>query len=127
MNKIILGIIVVVLIAIGGYFLLQSEPQQQSEPEPQPQVKEFNIVARRFAFDPDTITVNKGDTVKLNITSTDTTHGLAISEFGVNAILPPGETKTIEFVASQSGSYTMFCSVACGSGHFDMKGTLIVK
>ncbi|MDA2936398.1 cupredoxin domain-containing protein [Patescibacteria group bacterium AH-259-L05] len=195
MNKIILVIIVVVLIAIGGYFVLQSEPatpesavpapgaedvpemivspqtQQETEqllepeatlepepestlqpelapepqsespfepvvepqpgpeaePEPQPQVKEFDITARRFMFEPNTITVNKGDTVKLNITSTDVTHGFAISEFGVNAILPRGGIKTVEFVASESGSYTMFCSVACGSGHFDMKGTLVVK
>lgn len=97
------------------------------EPEPKPEIKEFTIVARQFVFEPDTITVNTGDTVKLTINSVDVTHGFAISEFGVNVILPRGKTKTVEFVASLAGTYRMFCSVQCGSGHSSMKGTLIVQ
>ena len=68
-----------------------------------------------------------GDTVKLTINSIDVTHGFAISEFGVNVTLPRGKTKTVEFVASLAGTYKMFCSVVCGSGHSSMKGTLIVQ
>jgi len=94
---------------------------------PTSQTKEFTIVARRFVFEPDTITVNAGDTVKLTINSVDVTHGFAISEFGVNATLFPGQTKTVEFVASRSGTYRMFCSIVCGSGHSSMKGTLVVQ
>ena len=105
------------------------EPTPEPEPPPpsQPQVKEFTVTARQFTFEPNTITVKKGDTVRLHVTSVDVTHGIAISQFGVNALLPPGQTKTVEFVASKSGTYQIFCSLFCGSGHLSMKGTLIVE
>ena len=96
-------------------------------PVPTPPIKEFTITARQFAFEPDTITVNVGDTVRLTVKSLDVTHGLAISEFAVNTTLSPNSTKTVEFVASKAGTFQMFCSIYCGSGHSDMKGTLVVK
>lgn len=101
--------------------------ESEVQPELETQLREFDIIARRFEFEPSTIMVNQGDTVKLNITSIDTVHGLAISEFGVNVTLPVGQTKTIEFVADKTGSFTMYCSVYCGSDHLNMKGTLMVK
>jgi nitrosocyanin len=90
-------------------------------------IKEFSMIAKRWDFEPATITVNEGDTVRLNIESTDATHGFALFEFGVNQRLNPGKKETVEFVADKAGEYTFFCSVPCGSGHKDMKGTLIVN
>lgn len=90
-------------------------------------VKEFTITASQFAFDPATITVQEGDAVRFIVTSTDVDHGLTIAQFGVGETIPAGETKTIEFIADTAGTYTMFCSVFCGSGHGDMTGTLIVE
>lgn len=90
-------------------------------------VQEFDIEAKQFEFVPSTITVNAGDTVRLNVTSTDVDHGIAISEFGVSETLSPGETTTVEFVADTAGTYSMVCSVFCGSGHGSMTGTLIVE
>ena len=91
------------------------------------ETKEFNIVARQWNFNPDTITVNEGDIVVLNIESIDVTHGFAISAFGINERLSPGNTVRIEFVADRKGSFSFFCSVQCGSGHTRMRGTLIVE
>jgi len=90
-------------------------------------VKEFTMTANNYQFSPSTITVNKGDTVRLKITSLDKTHGIAISEYGINEVLPPNKEVTVEFVADKSGSFTYFCSVPCGPGHADMKGTLVVN
>ena len=73
------------------------------------------------------IKVNEGDTVKLTITSIDVAHGFAITAFGVNSRLNPGQTTTVEFVADKKGTFTFFCSVKCGTGHPGMKGTLIVE
>ena len=92
------------------------------------EVMEFTMTAQKFSFDPATITVNEGDTVRLIVTSMDVSNGFAIPEFGFNSgTIEPGETKTVEFVASKKGTYTFFCSVFCGTGHKSMKGTLIVK
>ncbi|MDP3970186.1 MAG: cupredoxin domain-containing protein [bacterium] len=90
-------------------------------------VKEFNIVATQYNYEPSTITVNEGDTVIINFTSTDVEHGISISEFGVSEVVSPGEITKIEFIADKSGTYTMSCNVYCGSGHSSMEGTLIVE
>jgi cytochrome c oxidase subunit 2 len=91
------------------------------------QVKTFNVTAKQWEFSPETITVNKDDRVVLNITSEDVTHGFAIPQFDINEQLEAGKTTRIEFVADKTGTYTFFCSVFCGSGHPQMRGTLIVK
>ena len=90
-------------------------------------VKEFKITAKQFAFEPSTIEVNKGDKVRLIVTSTDVPHGIAIKEYGINERLDVGKPVTIEFTADKQGSFTAFCSVFCGSGHGNMKGKIIVK
>ena len=90
-------------------------------------MKEFSITAKQFEFIPSTITVNTGDTVRLSVTSIDVAHGFSISQFKVSEVLAINETKVIEFVADKAGTYSMFCSVFCGSGHGQMRGTLIVN
>lgn len=89
-------------------------------------VKEFKITAKQFAFEPATIEVNKGDKVRLIVTSVDVPHGIAIPEYGINERLDPGKPKTIDFTADKQGTFTAFCSVFCGSGHSAMKGKVIV-
>ena len=90
-------------------------------------IKEFDMTPKQFEFIPSTITVNKGDKVRLNVKSIDGAHGFAISEFGINENLKPGVTKTIEFIADKTGEFAFFCSVYCGAGHSGMNGKLIVK
>lgn len=90
-------------------------------------IKEFSIIAKDFEFTPSTITVNKGDTIKLNIRSEDTVHGISIPDFNVNKDIPAMEEVSVEFVADKSGTFPFKCSVYCGSGHKDMKGTLVVN
>ena len=91
------------------------------------EVKEFTMTAKQWEFNPSTITVNKGDRVKLNIKSLDVNHGFAISDFNVNSRLEPGKETVVEFVADKTGTFTFFCSVQCGEGHGGMKGKLIVN
>lgn len=92
-------------------------------------VKEFNVEAKKFKFDPSTITVKQGDTVKLHVSvpADDTAHGLAIKEFDVNANLEPGKTTTVEFTADKAGTFPFFCAVYCGEGHSNMRGKLVVE
>lgn len=90
-------------------------------------LKEVKMTAKQFSFSPTEIRVKKGERVRLVVTNEDVSHGIAIPAFNVNLQLNPGETGTAEFVADKSGSYPFFCNVFCGSGHRDMKGTLIVE
>lgn len=91
------------------------------------ETKEFDLIAKQWAFEPSTIEVNKGDTVKLNIKSIDVRHGFKLPDFRINEALEPGKIVNIEFVADKTGTFTFSCSVFCGSGHKDMTGQLIVK
>ncbi len=104
-----------------------AEPDPEIPAEPVPEVKEFRVEAFRFGFEPSRIEVDRGDTVRITAVSTDVTHGLAISGYGVKLRLEPGVEQVAEFVADTPGEFTFYCSVPCGSGHSTMRGTFIVK
>ena len=84
-------------------------------------VKEFNIKAFKWGYDPDVITIKKGDKVKLIINNTDFEHGLRIPDLGVSG------KDIIEFTADEVGEFDWFCTSFCGSGHSDMGGKFIVE
>lgn len=104
-----------------------SEPTQEENQNQPGVVKQFDITAKKWSFSPDTIKVNKGDTVSLHIKSIDVDHGIQITEFGVSQMLAPGKTEVVEFVADKTGTFSFFCNVFCGHGHGTMSGTLIVQ
>ncbi len=91
------------------------------------EIKEFSLIAKNWSFEPSSITVNKGDLVKLKITSIDIKYGFYLPQFNVKSDLYPEEETIVEFTATKVGSFPFSCSVYCGSGHNNMKGVLIVK
>jgi len=103
----------------------QQAPPAESEP------KVFEVVARRFDFEPATIEVTEGDRVRLVVRSADGPHGVEIKAFKVKKAVPrakPGDSPIIiEFVAATAGEFPILCSEYCGNGHKDMTGTLVVK
>ena len=104
------------------------QPTTQPAPQPETQeVKEINVVAKQFSFEPDPIIVNKGDKVKLMITTQDVEHSFTVPEYGINKKIVPGETAIVEFTADKVGEFEVSCAVFCGSGHNHMKGKLIVN
>ena len=105
----------------------QENTQAPAETTGSGSFKEFKITAKQFSFEPSTIEVNKGDKVRLIVTSMDVPHGISIKEYGINERLDVGKPVAIEFTADKEGTFTAFCSVFCGSGHSGMKGKLVVK
>src|SRR3989344_9179716 len=63
---------------------VQTTPVEQPTAEVPSTVKEFRITAKQFEFDPPAIEVNKGDKVRLIITSADVPHGFSIPEYKIN-------------------------------------------
>lgn len=114
----------IIALSVGPAAAFAQEP-----PAPEPKV--FEVVARRFAFEPTTIEVIEGDRVRLLVRSADGPHGVEIKAFKVKKAVPrakPGDSPvTIEFVATAAGEYPILCSEYCGSGHKDMTGTLVVR
>jgi heme/copper-type cytochrome/quinol oxidase subunit 2 len=91
------------------------------------EVKTIDVIASRFQFEPATISVAQGDSVRLRLHSADRTHAFAIKAFRVKALIPKvGEAVTVEFVADQAGTFDFTCAEYCGTGHGGMKGRLVV-
>jgi cytochrome c oxidase subunit II len=87
----------------------------------------IKMTAEKYHFTPETINVNLGDTVVLEVTAIDTEHGFGLSAFNIDKDLLPGQTVRIEFVADKKGEFTFKCTHFCGWGHFWMDGKLIVS
>ena len=90
-------------------------------------VREFKVSARKYEFSPATITVKRGDRVRLVLTATDREHGFKLDEFHIERKLPKGEAVTLEFTVDQSGTFPFHCSHFCGMGHARMTGQLVVE
>src|SRR5687768_8230325 len=95
-------------------------------PSTAPQERTFRVEARQFAFSPSELTVSAGDVVTIQLTSTDVVHGLYVDGYGVSVEADPGQTQTLTFTASRSGSFRFRCSVTCGAMHPFMIARLTV-
>lgn len=89
--------------------------------------KEFTVTGSNFAFTPTTLTVNKGDHVKITFKNSGGFHDIVIDEFNVkSARINGGDSVTVEFDATKTGSFEYYCSVG-NHRAMGMKGTLVVK
>src|SRR5687768_5503530 len=69
-------------------------------------LKTIDVTASLFRFEPATIMVAQGDTVRLRFRSADCSHAFALKAFDVKALIPKsGATITVEFVADQPGTF----------------------
>ena len=90
-------------------------------------VKEFTVSAGSYFFSPKTMTVNKGDTVKITVTNSGGFHDFKIDEFNVSTSrLQSGQSETITFVADKAGTFQYYCSVGDHRA-MGMWGTLTVN
>lgn len=84
------------------------------------------ITAHRFAYEPDRITVKKGQPVTLEISSSDRLHGFVLAAFGIRLDASPDGKSRVTFTPQQTGTFLFHCDVFCGEGHEDMEGHLVV-
>jgi cytochrome c oxidase subunit 2 len=90
-----------------------------------PQV--VNITASKFHFTPDRITLVRGQSVTLQLTSADRTHGFMVKPLGIDTDIDPGKTTAITIRPEKAGTYTTICDHYCGLGHNSMKMTIVVQ
>src|ERR1700722_11543279 len=89
-------------------------------------VHDSQMAATQYAFEPATIEVTAGESVRLGIRSRDVVHGFAIPDLKIEARIPAGgEAVTVEFIAPPPGHYDIACSEYCGAGHGQMKASLV--
>lgn len=91
-----------------------------------PQERTIRIDARQYAYSPPELQVNPGDTVTIQLVSTDVVHGLYLDGYDISVEADPGQTKMLTFTANKPGSFRFRCNVTCGAMHPFMIGKLTV-
>jgi cytochrome c oxidase subunit 2 len=86
-----------------------------------------DISAKRFEFSPATITLKKGEAVKLRVTSEDVTHGLFLRALKIDTDLEPGQTRELTVTPEKTGTFLAICHHFCGAQHGNMKLTIVVE
>jgi cytochrome c oxidase subunit 2 len=89
-------------------------------------VERFDITAQNYAFNPSTITVKKGNRVRLEVTAVDRTYGFAIMDYGVNQLVPSGQSVVVSFIAEKSGTFEIKNTHITSGAARDMIGSLVV-
>lgn len=123
---VIIGILIVIL--VGAFFFLRNSNNKVSTAVPTGPVQEVNISAKEFAYTPSTVSVSKGQAVKINFTNQGTTtHNMVIQGLNVQTkSIQPGESDSVTFTPVTPGTYTFYCSIDSHRS-LGLTGTLEVK
>lgn len=90
-------------------------------------VREIDVTTSQFAYDPPEIRLRQGERVRLVVRSADVTHGFAVLEWNINRQVLPGQPLVLDLKPDRPGRYQIICTVFCGTGHGDHKGTIVVE
>ncbi len=86
----------------------------------------IHVVARKFVFEPDRITLRVGVPVILEFTAPEVAMGFDAPGLKLNTEIPPGKPVRLAFTPERPGEFEFVCDVFCGSGHEDMGGVIKV-
>jgi cytochrome c oxidase subunit 2 len=111
-------------IALGGLLLGAGTIGLGSAAEPKEKV--IKVLARRFTYSPDKITLKKGVPVVFELTTADVLMGFSVPDFGVRADIVPGKVAKLPLTPDKVGTFTFLCDIFCGSGHESMNGMITV-
>ena len=87
----------------------------------------IQITAHRFEFTPSEITIRKGETVKIELNSSDVKHGFYIRGLKVDEKIEPGKQTEVLLTPQTAGTFPTICDHFCGLGHGKMKMTVVVE
>ena len=82
--------------------------------------KRIEIIATRFTYNPNVITLKKGEPVVLVLRSTDVTHGLKVAELQIKSEIKKGKDTEIQITPPETGHFVGKCAHFCGKGHGSM-------
>jgi cytochrome c oxidase subunit 2 len=118
--------LVALILGLAGS-LLPPAVASTSAPPQTAEARTIDVLAKRYTFEPAVIEAAVGERLRILVKSGDGLHGFEIKKFKVAKEIPRGgEPVVIEFTASEAGTFPILCSLFCGDGHGDMKGTLVV-
>ena len=83
--------------------------------------RRIEITAKRFTYEPDVITLKRGELVVLVIHSIDVTHGIKVDELNLKSEdIKKGKGTELRFTPEKAGHFIGKCAHFCGKGHGSM-------
>lgn len=150
-NKTPLVIAAVIIVAVGGFLYVNrhkgaqttdeskavavqgakttaaSITKEVASPSAVQAEQTFTVTGANFSFDPKTITVKKGDKVKIVFKNAEGFHDWNLDAFNLHTKkIKANEEDTVEFVADKTGTFEYYCSVGQHRA-MGMTGELIVE
>jgi len=106
-----------------GYLVLRAVPEGALEVTATARMWSWSFAYPNGAVSP-RLFVPAGKAVRVNLVSQDVIHGFFLPAFRVKRDVVPGMPNHVWFVADKTGSYDLFCSQYCGTGHSAMITTV---
>ena len=151
----LIGLVILGVLAIGGFILLRSNSSGNVINNPNPvntttksstddtlaesnspnetdedvagETKTINIEAESYSFNPKEIRLKKGESIQIVMTAKDMMHDFNIDEFDVKLpVTAAGETNSVTFIADTIGEFEYYCSVG-QHRQLGQVGTLVVE
>jgi nitrite reductase (NO-forming) len=139
MKKTIILIIAVLIILIGGAYLIFGQSQKdkttiniQETDNINNSQKVFKIIGKNFKFYSDNVEnpdlkVKLGDKIRIEFANEEGFHDFVIDEFSAKTPqIGAGKISTVEFTADKLGTFQYYCSVGTHR-QMGMKGNFIVE
>ncbi|MEK6983100.1 MAG: cupredoxin domain-containing protein [Nanoarchaeota archaeon] len=95
-------------------------------------MREIEIKAMQYRWEPENIIVKKGEKVRFIIESIDVPHGfelegIVIPNWDPDKAIRKDDKAILEITADEAGTWDLVCTIYCGPGHSGMKGKYIVR
>lgn len=91
----------------------------------------IKMTANAPVFGLQEVRVKKGDRVTLIVTNhdeiIDLSNGVAISNYNINFVIGPFQTKSVTFTADKPGVFWIYCTNFCHALHLEMRMRFIVE
>jgi cytochrome c oxidase subunit 2 len=88
--------------------------------------KVVKITVKKFEYDPAVVELKKGVPVILELATLDRLHGFSSPDLKLHADVAPNKSVRVNFTPDKAGKFDFLCDIFCGTGHGDVKGTIVV-
>ena len=86
----------------------------------------LEVKASKRGFEPSQITLRRGDSVSIVLSSADDEHCFAIDALRVEKRIVPGRTTTLELTPDRAGVFPFYCCLESGEAAGKERGQLTV-
>jgi heme/copper-type cytochrome/quinol oxidase subunit 2 len=96
-----------------------------SRPEQPPRV--VKVTMKKYEIHPSEIRVGRGESVQLEVSTTDVQHGFDVPDLGISESIQPGRPALVAVNTDQAGAFVIACGIICGPMHDDMRGRILIE